>query len=176
MAQPAAMETGAGRRAQAVARRVHGIGTAQPTATPYIGLVTRAIAFAIDALLINGVAVVVAAVVGLVFSILPPSHIPHDVAVVIGGVAFLLWLVGYFVAFWTTTGQTPGNRLLGIRVMRADGGRFRPRHAIARLVGMVLSAPLLLGFLPVLVTDRRRGLHDWMAGTVVVAATRDEVA
>ena len=160
-------------RAQAVARRVHGAPRHEAPPTPYIGLVTRLIAFAIDALIINAVAVIVAGVVALVFSILPDAHIADGVAVAIGGTAFLLWLVGYFVAFWTATGETPGNHLLGIRVARENGSRLRPRHAIARLLGMVLSAPLLLGFLPILVTDRRRGLHDWLAGTVVVGADPD---
>ena len=133
----------------------------------YAGLITRIIAFAVDAALINCVAVLVAAVAALVASILPNSGVDHDVALVVGGAAFALWVVGYFVFFWATTGQTPGDRLLQIEVKRLDGQRVRPRQAIVRLLGIVLSLPLLLGFLPILVTDRRRGLHDWLAGTVV---------
>ena len=87
-----------------------------------------------------------------------------------------LWTIGYFVAFWTTTGQTPGDHVLQIKVLRADGSRLLPRHAIVRLVGVVLSAPLLIGFLPILVSERRRGLHDWLAGTVVRAAPRRSAA
>ena len=38
----------------------------------------------------------------------------------------------------------------------------------ARFAGLALSmAVLLLGFLPVLVDDRRRALDDFIAGTVV---------
>jgi uncharacterized RDD family membrane protein YckC len=159
-------------RAQVVARRVHSAPREEPAPTPYVGIVTRAIAFAIDALVIDAVAIIVGAIVALVFSILPPAHIADGVAVAIGAVAFALWLIGYFTTFWTATGETPGNRLLRIKVQREDGTRLRPRHALARLVGMVLSAPLLLGFLPILVTERRRGLHDWMAGSVVVGAQR----
>jgi uncharacterized RDD family membrane protein YckC len=168
--------TRATRRAHPVARRVHGAEPTAPPDTRYVGLVTRAIAFAADALIINGVAVVVAAVVALVFSILPSAHVPKGVSVAIGAGAFVLWLVGYFATFWTTTGQTPGNRMLGIKVVRRDGSRFRPRHAIVRLVGMIASAPLLLGYLPILVTEERRGLHDWLAGTVVIAAAESESA
>jgi uncharacterized RDD family membrane protein YckC len=160
-------------RAQAIARRVHGITETEAPASPYVGLITRLIAFALDALVINTVAVVVGAVGALIFSILPESAVRNDVAVAVAGIAFALWIVGYFVAFWTTTGQTPGNRLMEIRVIRADGSRLLPRHAIVRLFGIVLSAPLLWGFLPILVTDRRRGLQDWLAGTVVVVAVRE---
>jgi uncharacterized RDD family membrane protein YckC len=160
-------------KAQDVARRVHGVARDDEPASPYIGLVTRTIAFALDAAVINVAALLVWGVLTLAFSIFPPSQDRHDVAVVVGGAAFVLWVVGYFLAFWTTTGQTPGNRVLEIRVVRADGSPLRPRHALARLAGLVLAAvPLGLGFAPILVTDRRRGLQDWLAGTVVTAAPR----
>ena len=138
--------------------------------SPYAGLVTRAIAFALDALLINMVAVVVGGGIALILSILPDSADRDKLLLVVGGTAFALWIVGYFVGFWTATGQTPGNRTMGIVVVRADGSRLRPRHCLARLVGIVLSLPLFAGFIPILVTERRRGLHDWLAGTVVRAA------
>ena len=154
-------------RAQATARRVHGEEPSRPLGAAYAGFVTRTIAFAIDAAVINTVALVVGVVVTLVFSVFPGSDDRDKIVVAIGAVAFALWTVGYFVAFWTTTGQTPGNRAMQIRVVRDDGSRLRPRHALARLLGVLLSLPLLAGFIPILVTERRRGLPDWMAGTVV---------
>jgi uncharacterized RDD family membrane protein YckC len=140
--------------------------------TTYIGLITRIIAFAIDAAIINGVAILVGVVITLISSVLPASKERDKILVAIGGVVFALWVVGYFVAFWTTTGQTPGDRLMEIRVVREDGSRLRPRHAVIRLIGIVLSSPLLIGFLPILVTERRRGFQDWLAGTVVIGAPR----
>jgi uncharacterized RDD family membrane protein YckC len=42
-------------------------------------------------------------------------------------------------------------------------------RSLLRLMGLVLAiVPLFAGFLPVLFTDRRRGLPDFLAGTVVV--------
>jgi uncharacterized RDD family membrane protein YckC len=100
--------------------------------------------------------------------VLPESEHFRKVTVAVGGVAFFAWVVGYFTAFWTTTGQTPGNRMMRIRVTRVDGTSLRLRHAAIRLVGIVLAAvPLFLGFVPILLTDRRRGLPDFLAGTVV---------
>ena len=140
----------------------------------YVGLVTRAIAFALDGLIIDGVAIVTAAVVALTFSVLSLPDELKKVAVAGGGVAFLLWTVGYFVTFWSTTGQTPGNRALRIRVRTASGGRMLPRRALLRFVGLTLAAlPLFAGFLLILVDDRRRGLHDRLARTVVVEASDD---
>jgi uncharacterized RDD family membrane protein YckC len=144
---------------------------ASETSQRYVGLITRALAFAIDAGIINAVAIVTAAVVSLTFSVVT---VPDDVQVVVaaaGGVVYLLWTVGYFVTFWATTGQTPGSRVLRIRVIPASGDRLPPRRAVVRFIGLTLAAiPLFAGFLPILVDDRRRGLHDMLARTVVVDA------
>jgi uncharacterized RDD family membrane protein YckC len=137
---------------------------------PYVGLVTRAIALVLDALLIDAVAVTVTGAVLLMFSVFAISGRHHALAVVIGGVVYVCWVIGYFGVFWTTTGQTPGNRVMQIRVIRTDGTRLRPRHALVRLAGMVISLPLFWGYWSILTTARRRGAFDVMAGTVVVAA------
>jgi uncharacterized RDD family membrane protein YckC len=131
------------------------------------GLVTRTIAFAVDAAVIDLVAFIVAGIVALIASVLHFSHVVRTVAVAAGAALFVLWCVAYFVTFWTTTGETPGSRVMQIHVARLDGGRLRPRHALVRLVGMVVSLPLLWGYIPILFTERRRGVPDMMAGTVV---------
>lgn len=143
----------------------------QRVAPEYEGLVTRAIAFALDALAINAVALAVGVAVGLSLSVLSIPSDTRDALLAIGGVAWLLWSIGYFVAFWSATGQTPGNRLLGIRVCRADDGHpLSPTRAVLRLIVLTLAAiPLLAGFIPVLFDNRRRGVHDMVAGSVVVA-------
>ena len=144
-------------------------GLAEPS---YQGLVTRAIAFAIDAAIINLVSIAVAAGVGLALSVL---HVPNSlepVLIALGGVSYVLWSAGYFVVFWASTGETPGNRLMRIRVCMADTGE-PPRllRALLRLGALVLAViPLFAGLLPILVDARRRGLQDMLAGTVVVAA------
>jgi uncharacterized RDD family membrane protein YckC len=158
-------------------------GVARPVADAelappeYEGLVTRAIAFTIDCALIDVVALLVGVSVGLVLSAL---SIGDDVKVAFlaaGGALFVIWAVSYFVVFWSTTGQTPGNRLMRLRVCRGDdGGVLRPRQAVLRFAALVLAAlPLFAGFLPILVDDRRRGLHDMLARTVVVGVPELEV-
>jgi uncharacterized RDD family membrane protein YckC len=141
----------------------------------YAGFVTRTIAFALDAALINVIAITVAATVTLVLSLFPVSHDLHNAALVAGGILFVVWTVAYFTTFWTATGETPGNRAMRIQVVRADGAALRPRHALLRLVAMVAALPLLWGYLPILVNDRRRGVHDALAGTVVLQRPPDEV-
>lgn len=159
-------------RAQLAARRVHGAPVTEPGEPVYVGFVTRTIAFALDAVVINVAALAVAAVVALVFSVFPVSSDVHDAFVAAGGVLFVIWTMTYFTVFWTSTGQTPGNRAMQIRVLRADGGRLLPRYALVRLVGMLIGLFFLVGYLPILVDGRRRALHDRMAGTVVLTTGR----
>lgn len=134
----------------------------------YAGLVTRALAFGIDAAIINASALLVAAVVALTFSVIDLPGWLRAFAVAAGAFAYTLWLVGYFTTFWTTTGQTPGDRMMKICVRSRDGQRLRPRRALLRFVSLTLAAlPLFAGFLMILVDPDRRGLHDWIARTIV---------
>jgi uncharacterized RDD family membrane protein YckC len=146
--------------------------TAAPVERIYQGLITRAIAFAIDGAIINVVAIVVGTGAALALSVL---HLPKSLdpaLVALGGAAFLAWSIGYFVVFWSTTGETPGDRVMRIRVCMADGGGPpRPFRALVRLGALILAViPLFAGVLLILVDQRRRGLHDMLVGTVVVAA------
>jgi len=78
--------------------------------------------------------------------------------------------VGYFVVFWQTAGQTPGMRLMGVRVLSGrNDGRLTGWQALLRTVGLALAIiPCFLGFVPALFDRRRRALPDYLAGTVVV--------
>jgi uncharacterized RDD family membrane protein YckC len=153
-----------------VARRA--VAAATVTAdTEYSGIVTRTLAFLIDAAIVNGVAVVVTGAVALILSVLPGSERLHALQIAIAGAAFIGWCIAYWTTFWTTTGQTPGDRAMRIRVTAADGSRLHVIRAVVRLAGIVAAAaPLFAGFVPIMLTDRRRGLQDWLADTVVTRA------
>jgi uncharacterized RDD family membrane protein YckC len=160
------------RRAAQAVRPEQAMSTAQalPARPAYQGLVTRTIAFVLDAGIINLVAMVVGVAAGLAISVLPLPNSLDPVLISLGGLAYLLWSTGYFVVFWSSTGETPGDRLMRIRVCMADrSGPPPPLRALVRLGALVLAAiPLFAGFLTILVDERRRGLHDMIAGTVVV--------
>jgi uncharacterized RDD family membrane protein YckC len=141
---------------------------AQPPQT-YVGLVTRALAFALDAVLLNLGALLAGVGVALVLAVVDVSDGVRPTLVGIGGVAYALWSTTWFVAFWSTTGQTPGSRVLRIRVCDRAGATIAPGRALLRFGALLLAVlPLFAGFLPILFDDRRRGLHDLLAGTVVV--------
>jgi uncharacterized RDD family membrane protein YckC len=146
-----------------------------PPGSPYSGLATRALAGAIDVLIVQAVAWIVGAVAAVAASMFDPSEDLQTILIAAGAVVAAVWSAGYFVFFWSTTGQTPGDRVMEIRVQDAADGR--PLHfvrAVLRLLGALLSALLLfLGYLLILVDSRRRALHDRLVGSVVVYAPSD---
>ena len=145
--------------------------TAPPVvADYYAGLATRTLAFAVDAAVINAIAWFVALVIGLCLSLLDIPGKVESVLAVIGAGLILLWTVAYFTYFWSSTGQTPGNRVMRIRVEDARSGKPIPgRRAVLRFFALVLAAiPLCAGFLMILVDRRRRALQDVIARTEVV--------
>ena len=138
----------------------------------YGGIATRAIALATDAAVtivlfmsVVGVAALVASLVGG----LRPEWL-------VGALLASGWLLiagSYFVLFWSSAGQTPGMRLLRLRVRGPDGDPPSLARSLVRLLGLVLAiVPLFAGFVPVLFTERRRGLQDFLAGTVVLYDVR----
>jgi uncharacterized RDD family membrane protein YckC len=139
---------------------------------PYAGVATRGVALAIDAALSQAVFVIGAALLGLIRSLVGDLGSDLVVAGVLSG-GWGLTMVCWFAGFWALTGQTPGMRLMHVRVIARDGRAPSFGRALVRLVGLVLSIiPLFAGFLPAVIDDRRRGLADFLAGTVVLYADR----
>jgi uncharacterized RDD family membrane protein YckC len=78
------------------------------------------------------------------------------------------WL--YF-AFLESSGSqaTVGKMACGLVVTDTDGNRISFARATGRYFAKILSALILLiGFIMVAFTEKKQGLHDMIAGTVVV--------
>jgi len=88
----------------------------------------------------------------------------------------LLWcapLLGmaalYFILFIALSGRTPGQKLVGIRVINRAGGPPGPWRAMLRLAGTALGlAPGGLGSLWMAFDREKRAFHDYLTGTYVV--------
>lgn len=133
----------------------------------YAGIATRALALAIDVVIVQVIVFTGAAVLGLVASLVGDLELDTP-GRILAAAAWALTVGAYFVTFWSTVGQTPAMRMMDIRVSTADGTPPSVSRAVVRLIGLCLAIiPLFAGFLPVLVDDRRRGIHDMLAGTVV---------
>ena len=138
------------------------------TRVPYAGLATRALALALDVAIVQVLVFSAAAVLALVGSIVGDLQFDKT-ARLLAAAAWAVSVGSYFVFFWSVAGQTPAMRIMDIRVRRA-GATSPPSlwRSFVRLIGLGLAIiPFFAGFLPVLVDDRRRGIHDMLAGTVV---------
>jgi uncharacterized RDD family membrane protein YckC len=140
---------------------------AEPSARA--GAVTRALAFALDGVVVNLGFSGMAALAALIASAFTGNgHGVSGWVLAFGTAAWAALGAVYLVAFWSLAGQTPGMRFFGIR-LGEDGERLPLGVSLKRLAGMVLAAiPLGLGFLGVLTDDRRRGWQDRLAGVDVL--------
>jgi uncharacterized RDD family membrane protein YckC len=85
---------------------------------------------------------------------------------------FILWF-GYFAIFeWRMNGQTPGKRLLKLRVIREDGRPITFWEAavrnLLRSVDMMPTFFYSIGLVSVFISSRDQRIGDIFAGTVVV--------
>jgi uncharacterized RDD family membrane protein YckC len=156
--------------AERLARRVLRRGLDPEAETNQVGLVTRALAGAIDLALIS-LALSIAS--GVIASIVPAATGGSDGLSIWGLLGFgaVGFLVGgsVFIAFWALVGQTPAMRLLSIHLEAGGSREIGLRRSIRRLLAVPLALlPLGLGFLAILLSAERRGWHDRIAGTTVV--------
>ncbi|BAK83762.1 RDD family protein [Komagataeibacter medellinensis] len=82
----------------------------------------------------------------------------------------LLLPAAYYILCEASRAQaTPGKLLCGMRVTDLYGNRITVARAMGRYFGKYLSAFILgIGFLMVMWTQRKQGLHDILAGTCVI--------
>jgi uncharacterized RDD family membrane protein YckC len=98
----------------------------------------------------------------------------------ITGFAYALWFFGVCLYQWfwiATDGTTIGKRQMGIHILRDDGtpvGAWRALvvrqwlMAVPRMMLGGLGSVLMLLDVAMVLGERRKCLHDWLAGTVVV--------
>jgi uncharacterized RDD family membrane protein YckC len=83
---------------------------------------------------------------------------------------FILELL-YFAVFESSSWQaTPGKKIIGVKVTDLQGERITLGKAILRNVGRIASSVLYIGYIIIGFTQKKQGLHDMIAGTLVVNA------
>jgi uncharacterized RDD family membrane protein YckC len=89
------------------------------------------------------------------------------VPALVGANTVIYWL--YEALMMSSTWQaTLGKKALGLRVTDEAGNRISFARASGRHFAKYISAAILgIGYLMVAFTDRKRGLHDILAGTLV---------
>ena len=139
------------------------------------GVGSRALAFVLDYIVL--VAVLLGSGLVLLFS-----------GLLFQAWALAIWLVVYFLLTWfyfaffelVWEGQTPGKRLLGLRVQKQGGYPIGWPEALIRnflrpLVDVFMLA-MPIGLLVMMFTRRHQRIGDLAAGTVVVRERTGEVA
>lgn len=130
----------------------------------YGGFWIRLVAYIIDGILLGIAAGVIGAVTGggMYGDLDHPNYSGSGVSIVVA------WL--YFALMESSErGATVGKMAVGLRVVTDQGQRLSFLHATGRYFAKFVSAIIMgIGFLMVAFTDRKRGLHDMIAGTLVV--------
>jgi uncharacterized RDD family membrane protein YckC len=135
----------------------------------YAGFASRFAAFVADVVVLTGIFMLVLAAINFAASILTGRSIDFNRSDTWVIIAYLVWGFIYFAYFWGLNGRTAGGAVFGLQVVTDDGGDVSGRRAVGRTLAFPLSFLILgLGFLGILLGDRRRALHDVIAGTVVV--------
>ena len=82
---------------------------------------------------------------------------------------FNVILIAYSVYFLTNKSMaTPGKKIMNIYVADVNGKKLSIGRVILRFFGSVICSMILgAGFVPILFTKERTGLHDLMAGSRV---------
>lgn len=139
----------------------------------FAGFWIRVLAYIID--------IIPLAIIGVLLALLSGDPlIDTDPAAPVYGISDLLGLVigiAYFVGFESSSYQaTPGKMALGLIVTDSHGRRISPMRAVGRYFAKILSGLILMiGFIMVAFTERKQGLHDMIASTLVVKGKPGEV-
>ena len=122
------------------------------------GFLERFVAYLIDA--------VILAIPAVIIYLLMPPIIENIATAVVGG--------AYAVYFWTSSGQTPGKMVMGLKVVGAESGQLVDAGTgILRYVGYFISSLVFgLGFLWIIWDEKKEGWHDKIAKTRVIKVAR----
>lgn len=144
----------------------------------YAGFWIRFVARVIDAVLLGVVGMIIRLPLMMVFGLggLGARGIGAlAVAPAMIGLVGLLTLinialaVGYEVYFVSTKGGTIGKLVLGLKIVRADGGPVSPGLALGRYFAQWISAIILMiGYIMAGFDPQKRALHDRICNTFVI--------
>ncbi|MEJ2409658.1 MAG: RDD family protein [Novosphingobium sp.] len=141
---------------------------------PYGGFWWRALAYFIDAIIlyIGSMVLMMILGIGTAFSSLAGEQAQIAAAMSMGFAMLAVSLIGnwlYFALMESSSLQaTVGKLAVGVVVTDQNGKRISFGRATGRYFAKILSGMLLLiGYIMVAFTERKQGLHDLIAGTLV---------
>ncbi len=155
-------------------------GVSQPGEFVYAGFWPRVGAKIIDIIIISIVNAIAGGLIGGVMGALLASRMQDQsqavgviVAIqVVAQIVGLLIGIFYSVYFIRKQDATPGKRILGLKVLRADGSSLSKARIVGRYFSEIVSGMIIcIGYLMVAFDkEERRALHDRMCDSRVVKA------
>jgi len=156
----------------------------EPAAVYVAGFWRRLVAAAIDLAVIVPASLIVTLVASWVTGLRLPGNLhlvdidlwidlvlASDPALVMGLVLFGAIGLTYLLVFQIIVGRTLGMRVMHIKIIDVYGDRPSAARCVARCGGYLAGiATLFLGFLWMGFDSEKRGLQDWIAGTLVIRA------
>lgn len=113
-------------------------------------------------------AFIVLAIIGAILRVVSDT-LAGVVVGILTVVAYIALLIWFMLLEAGPYGQTPGKRILGIRVVDEHGQLLSKGMAVGRYFSKIISAlPLYIGFLFPLWDSERRALHDMIVNTRVI--------
>jgi uncharacterized RDD family membrane protein YckC len=90
--------------------------------------------------------------------------------VFVGLIVIFVFTLVWYPYWWSKSGQSPGKKLMHLKVVRADNGQLLTfGGGFLRLIGYWVSAFVFyIGFLWILVDGKRQGWADKIASTYVI--------
>lgn len=144
----------------------------------YAGFWRRVGAYLIDAILLGIVTSILGSITGMPMGAAAMSAVmsgdPAAIAAAqsggnLGNLISIIIGVAYFAGMESSSHQaTLGKKVLGMVVTDLSGNRLSLGRAIGRYFAKIVSAIILcIGFIMVAFTEKKQGLHDMIAGTLV---------
>jgi uncharacterized RDD family membrane protein YckC len=139
---------------------------------PYAGFWIRFLAYVIDSLVLSVVFCPLGIVFGLAGSAAELDDNSPEMMIGNMGLNVVSIVAGWLYQSLLESSSwqaTIGKKLLKLKVTDIDGNRLGFGKATGRYFGKILSGMIcLIGFIMVAFTEKKQGLHDIMAGTLVV--------
>jgi uncharacterized RDD family membrane protein YckC len=143
----------------------------------YAGPVGRALATAIDSLIVTLAYTGAGATIDWLAKIFFGETLVGQFSGWVSALVLATWSFVYFFGSLAVAGHTPGQALVGLRVVARDGTTLAPVRALVRTITMPLSFLFFgLGLVGVVVGREHRALHDVLGRSVVVVDFGDRPA
>ena len=149
----------------------------------FAGFWIRVGAYLIDIIILGIAITILQTVTGINMGVnfdpdLAPTGLEGEGASPVGSLLQLIIGIAYFAGLESSSWQaTVGKKALGLVVVDTSGNRVSFLRALGRYLAKIVSAIILLiGYMMVAFTEKKQGLHDMIASTLVIKGKPGETA